>query len=117
MSIRDLMKMGAHAAEAAAIRRTQAVIEFDPSGKILGANDLFLQTIGYGLAEIEGQHHAMFVDAGERASPEYQAFWPRLAAGEAIQAQFLRIGRAAGASGCRPSTRRSWIRAARSGRS
>ncbi len=102
MSIRDLMNRGAHAAEAAAIRRTQAVIEFDPSGKILGANNLFLQTIGYGLAEIEGQHHAMFVEAGERASPEYQAFWPRLAAGEAIQAQFLRIGKGG---------RRLWLQA------
>ncbi len=35
MSIRDLINMGSLAAEAAAIRRTQAVIEFEPSGKIV----------------------------------------------------------------------------------
>ena len=93
MSIRDLMNMGSLAAEAAAIRRTQAVIEFEPSGKILWANELFLQTVGYGLAEIEGQHHSLFVETGERASADYQRFWARLAAGEAIEAQFLRIGK------------------------
>ncbi|WP_054140905.1 methyl-accepting chemotaxis protein [Bosea sp. AAP35] len=93
MSIRDLMNTGTLAAEAAAIRRTQAVIEFDPSGKILSANDLFLKTMGYSLTEIEGQHHSIFVEAAERAHPDYQGFWTRLAAGEPMQAQFLRIGK------------------------
>ncbi len=93
MSIRDLMNTGTLAAEAAAIRRTQAVIEFAPSGKILSANDLFLKTVGYSLTEIEGQHHSIFVEASERVRPDYQSFWTRLAAGEAMQAQFLRIGK------------------------
>ncbi len=93
MSIRDLINMGSLAAEAAAIRRTQAVIEFEPSGKIVWANELFLQTIGYALTEIEGQHHSMFVEPGERAGADYQRFWTRLAAGEAMKAQFLRIGK------------------------
>ena len=93
MSMRNFMNMGMLSAEAEAIRRTQAVIEFDPSGKILSANDLFLKTVGYALPEIEGQHHSMFMDPAERTQPEYQRFWPRLAAGEAIQAQFLRVGK------------------------
>ncbi|WP_197279869.1 methyl-accepting chemotaxis protein [Bosea sp. AAP35] len=93
MSFRHFMNTGALSAEAAAIRRTQAVIEFDPSGKILWANDLFLAAMGYSLAEIVGQHHSIFVEAGARTRPDYQGFWPRLAAGEAIQAQFLRIGK------------------------
>ena len=93
MSIRDLINMGSLAAEAAAIRRTQAVIEFEPSGKIVWANELFLQTVGYAFTEIEGQHHSMFVEPGERAGADYQHFWTRLAAGEAMKAQFLRIGK------------------------
>jgi len=94
MSMRDLMNVGTLAAEAEAIRRTQAVIEFDPSGKILSANDLFLKAVGYSLAEIEGKHHSIFVEAGERATPDYQQFWSRRGAGDAIEAQFLRIGNA-----------------------
>ncbi|MET3889350.1 methyl-accepting chemotaxis protein [Bosea sp. OAE506] len=78
------------------------MIEFEPSGKILWANDLFLQTVGYRLSEIEGQHHAMFVESGERASADYQRFWSRLAAGEAIEAQFLRVGK---------GERRLWLQA------
>ena len=93
MSIRDFMNVGTLAAEAEAIRRTQAVIEFDPTGKIISANDLFLKAVGYSLAEVAGQHHSMFIEAAERTRSDYQAFWPRLAAGEAIQAQFLRIGK------------------------
>ncbi len=93
MTIRSLINHGALTAEVAAIRQTQAVIEFDPSGKILAANDLFLKTIGYSLAEIEGQHHSMFIEPAERQSEAYQGFWKRLAAGEALQAQFLRIGK------------------------
>ena len=51
----------------AAIGKSQAVIEFNLDGTILTANDNFLQTLGYALDEIKGQHHSMFVDAGLRA--------------------------------------------------
>ncbi len=46
----------------AAINRSQAVIEFTLDGKILHANENFLNALGYSLEEIVGQHHAMFVD-------------------------------------------------------
>lgn len=40
-----------------AVCRSQAVIEFDTTGIITWANDRFLAMMGYGLAELVGQHH------------------------------------------------------------
>lgn len=76
-----------------AVHRSQAIIEFTPRGEILTANANFLETVGYTLAEIRGQHHGLFVDPAERSSPAYQAFWTRLAAGEAIQSEFRRLAK------------------------
>jgi PAS domain S-box-containing protein len=61
-----------------ATNRSQAVIEFELDGTIITANENFLNTMGYSLAEIKGQHHRMFVAPEERDSPEYRAFWAGL---------------------------------------
>lgn len=74
-----------------ALYQTQAIIEFDPSGSILHANELFLGAVGYSLMEIQGRHHSMFVEAEEQKSSEYGRFWARLANGESQQAIFKRI--------------------------
>ncbi|MEO9383410.1 PAS domain-containing protein, partial [Chromobacterium phragmitis] len=42
-----------------AINKSMAVIEFDLDGMIRDANANFLQTMGYSLDEIRGQHHRM----------------------------------------------------------
>ncbi len=80
-------------AQLAAINRSQAVIEFDLTGKILNANENFLAAVGYTLAEVKGQHHSMFVDPVERQSPAYRQFWEQLARGEFFAAQFRRFGK------------------------
>ncbi|MES2490871.1 MAG: PAS domain-containing protein, partial [Pseudomonadota bacterium] len=59
----------------AAINKAQAVIEFSLDGKILHANDNFLNALGYSLDEVKGQHHGMFAEPAYRSSPEYAAFW------------------------------------------
>lgn len=82
------------AAEADAIRRSQAVIEFDLDGRILVANSLFLRTIGYDLGEIVGQHHSMFVEPSDVQGAAYKEFWAGLRRGEVAEAQFLRVGKA-----------------------
>ena len=71
--------------------RTQAQIEFQPDGTILGANDLFLGTVGYSLDEIRGKHHRVFMPPGHADTPEYREFWPRLARGEYLQGEFERV--------------------------
>ncbi|MGY2048946.1 methyl-accepting chemotaxis protein [Methylobacterium sp. JK268] len=76
-----------------AIRKSQAVISFDLDGRVLDANDTFLRAVGYGLGEIVGQPHAMFVDAALQTSSDYAAFWARLRAGEYQAGQFRRFGK------------------------
>ncbi|MGP1929204.1 MAG: PAS domain S-box protein, partial [Arsenophonus sp. ER-BJ3-MAG3] len=59
-----------------------AMVEFTPEGKILTANELFLERMGYTLKEIVGQHHSMFCTADLLNSPQYRDFWRRLNRGE-----------------------------------
>jgi methyl-accepting chemotaxis protein len=70
------------AGQIAAIDKSQAVIEFNMDGTILGANENFLHALGYSLAEIVGRHHSMFVNESERASSSYQQFWANLNQGK-----------------------------------
>ncbi|MCA9153744.1 MAG: PAS domain-containing methyl-accepting chemotaxis protein [Planctomycetales bacterium] len=71
--------------------RSTAIIEFEPDGTIIGANQRFLTSVGYRLEDIKGQHHRMFMPVDERQSAEYAKFWPRLASGECIQGEFQRL--------------------------
>ncbi|QJW96475.1 methyl-accepting chemotaxis protein [Frigoriglobus tundricola] len=81
------------AAQLAAIRQAQAVIEFTPDGAVLTANANFLAALGYSLAEIQGRPHRMFVDPVYAAGPEYREFWAKLNRGEPVIADFLRFGK------------------------
>ncbi len=81
------------AATLAALGRAMAIIEFDPKGKILTANENFCAALGYRLEEIKGQHHSMFVDPAYARSPEYVAFWAKLGRGEFDAQEYLRIGK------------------------
>jgi methyl-accepting chemotaxis protein len=76
-----------------AINRVQAVIEFSLDGTILAANENFLKVMGYGLDEVRGFHHSMFVEPGYRESAEYRQLWGSLARGEFTAGQFLRLGK------------------------
>ncbi|MBX9595648.1 MAG: PAS domain-containing methyl-accepting chemotaxis protein [Roseomonas sp.] len=82
-----------HAAQVAAINRSQAVIEFTPDGTVLTANENFLRLLGYSLDEVKGRNHSMFVDPAEVARPEYAAFWKGLAEGRFMTAAYKRIGK------------------------
>ncbi len=76
-----------------ALNKSQAVIHFSTDGTILWANDNFLNTVGYTLSEIQGQHHKMFVDPAYESSVEYKQFWDSLRRGEFQAAEYRRIGK------------------------
>ncbi len=76
-----------------AINKSQAVIEFEMDGTIVYANDLFLDAMGYTLAEVQGRHHRMFVDPETENSPEYAEFWAKLNRGEFTRGEYKRIGK------------------------
>jgi len=89
-------------AQIAAIRKSQAVIEFNLDGMILDANDNFLSAVGYRLNEIKGQHHRLFMTPEQHQSDEYKRFWAKLGRGEYDEGEYLRIGKGG---------RRIWIQA------
>jgi methyl-accepting chemotaxis protein len=62
-------------------------------GTVLDANENFLKTLGYSLAEIQGKHHSMFVPPEDRQSDAYRAFWASLNRGEFQAAEYERIGK------------------------
>ncbi|WP_293373347.1 methyl-accepting chemotaxis protein [Nevskia sp.] len=89
----DRNRIADHACRAEAIDKVQAVIEFTLDGHVITANDKFLKLTGYGLDEIKGQHHRMFVDDEMKTSPEYLAFWTKLGRGEFDAGQYRRVGK------------------------
>lgn len=76
-----------------ALSRSQAIIEFSTSGKIISANENFLNTFGYSLDEVVGQHHSMFCDSDHAKSLEYAQFWKKIAKGEFESGEFKRLGK------------------------
>ena len=76
-----------------AIGRQLPVIEFDLQGNVLTANENFRKASGYSLADLRTMHHRSFVDAADRDTPAYRAFWDRLRTGETQTAQYKRLGK------------------------
>ena len=76
-----------------AISRAMAVIEFDLQGRVLAANQNFLDLVGYRLDEVLGQHHSMFCEPDYVQSADYPLFWQRLGNGEFDAAEYNRIGK------------------------
>ena len=79
-----------------AISRAQAVIEFNPDGTIITANDNFLDTLGYTLEEVVGKHHRIFCDPDYTKTGDYRAFWERLGNGEFESARYKRLSKSGG---------------------
>jgi methyl-accepting chemotaxis protein len=73
------------------IKNSVAFIEFTPDGKILDANQNFLNTVGYTLSEITGKHHSIFCDGAYTQSSDYRTFWQQLASGKSMSDRFLRF--------------------------
>ncbi len=64
-----------------AMEQNFAIISFEPNGKILHANDNFLNALGYRLNEVVGNHHRMFCDKTYTTTKAYADFWNDLANG------------------------------------
>jgi len=74
-----------------AISRSYAVVEFDLQGNILTANKNFLETMGYRLSDLSGQHHGLFMAKDAVGTPAYRAFWEDLRQGMHKVGEFKRI--------------------------
>jgi methyl-accepting chemotaxis protein len=74
-----------------AINTSNMVIEFDLDGKIMFANNLFCEKMGYSEKELKGKHHKIFVSKEYSKSPEYKEFWKLLRSGVYVTDEFLRF--------------------------
>lgn len=86
-----------------ALRMSHAVVEFDLSGNILGANENFCRLLSYDSSDIIGRHHSMFVPSDDVVSSEEMALWAKLKQGEFEHRQYKRLakgGREVWIDGC-----------------
>lgn len=84
---------GKAAALVKALDKSLAIIEFDPDGTILWANECFCKAMGYDLSEIVGQHHRMFVEPEYAKSADYSGFWANLRKGHFDQKEYRRLAK------------------------
>lgn len=61
-----------------AVCKSQAVAEFDASGYITWANDVFLLLVGYDLMNLVGKHHRVLCERQYANSIQYKEFWKTL---------------------------------------
>ncbi|MFT3973824.1 MAG: methyl-accepting chemotaxis protein [Amaricoccus sp.] len=71
-----------HGAVLEAIGTAQAVLEVDPTGRILRANNNFVRVLGWERAELIGRQHTMLLDPATAESPDTQRMWDKLRGGE-----------------------------------
>jgi methyl-accepting chemotaxis protein len=76
-----------------AIGAACAVMEFDPDGRIIAANERCCAILGYDLANLKDKHHDMLVEPGYAASSENREFWKRLGRGERNDGEFRRMAK------------------------
>ena len=76
-----------------ALDRIQAIVEFDLDGTVVSANQNFLNTFGYELNEVIGQHHRMFCDPAYAESDAYADFWQKLGSGDCNADEFKRLAK------------------------
>jgi len=76
-----------------AIGRAQAIIEFDLTGRILFANENFLNLTKYSLDELVGQHHRILCDPAYSQSAAYTAFWDKLGRGDFDSGEYKRVNK------------------------
>ena len=76
-----------------ALTQTNLCAHFALDGTILWTNDLFLDAMGYSLAQIAGRHHSLFCTDEYAQSEDYRAFWRRLGEGKPDQGTYRRYAK------------------------
>jgi len=74
-----------------AINNTLATVEFNMEGKIINANEKFLQLMNFSIEEIENKTDRMFADLSNEPIEAYNEFWKELRLGRPQKGDFKRI--------------------------
>ncbi|WP_330999395.1 PAS domain S-box protein [Sphingomonas sp. IC-56] len=75
----------------AAVVRSSLAAELDLEGRVLWANDRFLETLGHTAETLFGQDHSIFCSADEAESGSYAAFCARLIEGGVEAGTYRRV--------------------------
>jgi len=89
----DIAKIADQEAQLAVFTKAVAIAEYAPDGRILRANDNFLDVLGFSAAEIKHQSHSDLDGSSERNSGGSRALWARIARGESASGQYRRTGK------------------------
>ncbi|UOM34607.1 PAS domain-containing methyl-accepting chemotaxis protein [Acuticoccus sp. I52.16.1] len=81
----------ARVARVDAIDRAYAVIEFEPNGRVVDANDVFCSAMGYKRADLIGKEHRIFAPNRIMSEAEYRAFWRELGSNHIMSGEFERV--------------------------
>ncbi|MDO9232728.1 MAG: PAS domain S-box protein, partial [Methylotenera sp.] len=90
---KDKQKTADSEGQIAAISKSQGVVELSMEGKIINANQSFLDIFGYTANEVVGQSDSIFLDATQRDSKEYRDFWASLKRGEYQTGQYKHLSK------------------------
>lgn len=74
-----------------AIEQSLAMILFDPTGKILNANDNFAHVVGYSKEELSNMHHRELCLDTFTSSHDYTVFWRNLRDNKAFNNKVERV--------------------------
>ncbi len=75
----------------AGLEQSLAMIEFNPQGEVLWANELFAHTMGYSVSELPGLQHRQFCMKDYVNSPEYTTLWANLRNRMKFQEKIVRL--------------------------
>ena len=78
---------------AEAINKTNASIEFDMNGKIIGVNELFLGVMGYTKADLIGKYEEVLLPEAEKNNPQHEMMWDSIKKGQYFSGEFKRKGK------------------------
>jgi methyl-accepting chemotaxis protein len=73
------------------LQSLMSIIEFEPNGTIIEANENFLNAMDYSLEDIQGKHHRIFASDEFAKSDEYKSFWKELGNGHSKKGVFERF--------------------------
>ena len=73
------------------IDKSHLLAEFDGSGNLTSANEMFLELFGYTMEDVRGKHHRMFCIEQDRDHGKEIAFWEHLRNGETQTGEYRRV--------------------------
>ncbi|NDC37957.1 MAG: PAS domain-containing protein, partial [Proteobacteria bacterium] len=80
-------------AQLEALSQALALVEFNPEGRVLSANSIFLSLVGHSLVELKGTSHNMLMGSASESTISRPHPWDTARRGECVQGEFQLRGK------------------------